>query len=62
MELAARAEELFRRFKADESSQTRTAEPRRRSLEDNNERQAIHEHVSAPLSDAVPAAAGGADE
>jgi Flp pilus assembly protein TadD len=62
MDLAAQEEQLFRRFKADESSQTRTAEPRRRSPEDNNERQTIHEHVSAPLPDASPALAGGTDD
>lgn len=50
-ELAARAETLFRRFKADESSQTRTARIRRSSPQDNNERQAIHEHVSVPLAE-----------
>jgi tetratricopeptide (TPR) repeat protein len=61
MELAAKEEKLFRRFKADESAQTRTAEPRRRSLEDNNERQAIHDHVSAPLVGAPPLA-GGTDD
>lgn len=46
-ELAAREEKLFRRFKADESSQTITAKPRLANAEDNNERQAIHEHESA---------------
>lgn len=40
---------LFRRFKADEAAQTITARPRRLSPEDNNERQMIHEHESAPL-------------
>ncbi len=49
MEKAAQAETLFRRFKADESSQTRTARMRRLSPHDNNERQAIHVHESAPL-------------
>ena len=47
-EAAARAETRFRRFKADESSQTITASRRRLSAEDNNERQSIHEHVSVP--------------
>jgi hypothetical protein len=47
---AAREEKLFRRFKADEASQTLTAKPRMLSPEDNNERQAIHEHESVPLS------------
>ncbi len=55
MELAKQAEQSFRRFKADEASQTRTAARRRASPEDNNERQPIHEHVSAPL-------AGGGNE
>ncbi|MDE0263335.1 MAG: tetratricopeptide repeat protein [Bryobacterales bacterium] len=49
MEAAEREEALFLRYKADESAQTRTAELRRTSPEDNNERQAIHEHVSAHL-------------
>lgn len=49
LELAAREEALFLRYKADESAQTRTADIRRASPEDNNERQGIHEHVSVPL-------------
>lgn len=49
LEAAEREETLFLRYKADESAQTRTAELRRTSPEDNNERQAIHEHVSADL-------------
>ncbi len=49
LESARHEEALFLRYKADESSQTRTAELRRASPEDNNERQGIHEHVSAPL-------------
>jgi cytochrome c-type biogenesis protein CcmH/NrfG len=48
---AEREEKLFRRFKADESSQQITAKPRLTSPEDNNERQAIHEHESAPIVD-----------
>ena len=48
-EKAEREEQLFRRFKADESSQAITAERRRISPEDNNERQPIHEHESVPL-------------
>lgn len=48
-EMAAREAKLFRRFKADESSQAITAERRRISPEDNNERQPIHEHESVPL-------------
>jgi tetratricopeptide (TPR) repeat protein len=48
-EKAAEYEKLYLRFKADESSQTITGPYRRLHPEDNNERQAIHEHVSAPL-------------
>ncbi len=43
-----REEALFRRFKADETSQQLTARPRQSSPEDNNERQPIHDHVSVP--------------
>jgi tetratricopeptide (TPR) repeat protein len=43
----AREEALFRRFKADEASQAITEERRMISPEDNNERQAIHDHESA---------------
>jgi Flp pilus assembly protein TadD len=46
---AAREEALFRRFKADESSQALTARPRLLSPEDNNEREPIHEHESVAL-------------
>ena len=49
LEAAEREEALFLRYKADESAQSRTAEIRRASPEDNNERQGIHEHVSVPL-------------
>jgi hypothetical protein len=45
----AREEKLFRRFKADESSQAITAKARMLSPEDNNERQTIHDHESVPL-------------
>jgi tetratricopeptide (TPR) repeat protein len=48
-EQAAREAALFRRFKAEESSQALTAERRLQSPEDNNERQPIHEHVSVAL-------------
>ncbi|HYN22085.1 MAG TPA: tetratricopeptide repeat protein, partial [Thermoanaerobaculia bacterium] len=66
-EKAAREAKLFRRFKADEASQAITAERRRLSPEDNNERQPIHEHESVPLDgvralpsdSAVAASAGG---
>jgi tetratricopeptide (TPR) repeat protein len=40
---------LYLRFKADEASQAITGPYRRLNPEDNNERQAIHEHVSVPL-------------
>jgi hypothetical protein len=46
---AAREEKLFRRFKADESSQAITARPRLASAEDNNERQMIHDHESVTI-------------
>jgi Flp pilus assembly protein TadD len=41
----------YLRFKADESAQTITGPYRQAHPEDNNERQAIHEHVSVPLRD-----------
>ncbi len=44
---AAREETLFRRFKAEESSQALTARRRALSPEDNNERQPIHDHENA---------------
>ena len=44
---AGREELLFRRFKADEASQSITERRRRQKPEDNNERQAIHDHESA---------------
>jgi tetratricopeptide (TPR) repeat protein len=44
---AGREELLFLRFKADEASQSITERRRRQKPEDNNERQAIHEHESA---------------
>ena len=43
---AEREEKLFRRFKAEESSQSLTARRRSISPEDNNERQPIHDHES----------------
>lgn len=46
---AAREEQLFLRFKADESAQAITEGPRRASAEANNERQAIHDHESVAL-------------
>ncbi len=47
MATAEREEKLFRRFKAEESSQSLTARRRASSPEDNNERQQIHDHESA---------------
>jgi tetratricopeptide (TPR) repeat protein len=49
---AQREEALFRRFKADESSQAITGKVRQLSPELNNSRQAIHDHESAPLKPA----------
>jgi len=46
---AEREEKLFRRFKADESSQAITEKRRRLSPEDNNERQPVHDHDSVAL-------------
>jgi tetratricopeptide (TPR) repeat protein len=40
----------YLRFKADESAQAVTGPYRQSNPEDNNERQAIHEHESVPLS------------
>ena len=42
----------YLRFKADESAQAITGPYRQTHPEDNNERQAIHEHVSVALSPA----------
>jgi tetratricopeptide (TPR) repeat protein len=52
---AEREAALFGRFKADEASQAITARARMISPEDNNERQAIHDHESVPLSAQKPA-------
>ena len=46
-EMAKRHEALYRRFKADESAQSITGPYRQLHPDDNNERQAVHEHVSA---------------
>jgi tetratricopeptide (TPR) repeat protein len=43
----------YLRFKADEAAQTLTGPYRSQHPEDNNERQAIHEHTSAPLPKAA---------
>jgi hypothetical protein len=56
---ASREQQLFLRFKADESSQAITAKPRMISPEDNNERQNIHDHESAPLGGPSVPAKGG---
>jgi tetratricopeptide (TPR) repeat protein len=48
---AEREETLFRRFKADESSQAITETRRRLNPEDNNERQSVHDHESAALGE-----------
>ncbi len=47
--LAKEHESRYLRFKADESSQAITGPYRQSHPEDNNERQAVHEHVSVPL-------------
>jgi hypothetical protein len=46
-EAAAREQALYKRFKADESAQFITGPYRQLNPADNNERQQIHEHVSA---------------
>ncbi len=48
-EAAEHEQKLYLRYKADESSQAITGAYRRSNPEDNNERQAIHEHQSFPL-------------
>jgi tetratricopeptide (TPR) repeat protein len=45
---ASRAQALYKRFKADESAQFITGPYRQLHPEDNNERQSVHEHASAP--------------
>ena len=47
----------YLRFKADEASQAITGPYRQLNPEDNNERQAVHEHVSVPLPGAPRKAA-----
>jgi tetratricopeptide (TPR) repeat protein len=49
-EMAERERKLYLRFKADESAQFITGPVRLRHPEANNERQPIHEHVTAPLN------------
>jgi len=58
-EKAARAQALYRRFKADESAQFITGPYRQLHPEDNNERQPIHEHGSAPAPARYGTTAGG---
>ena len=50
VEAATRAQALYERFKADEAAQAITGPYRRASPEDNNERQAIHEHRHPAVS------------
>jgi hypothetical protein len=49
--MASEHQSRYLRFKADESAQAITGPYRQLHPEDNNERQAIHEHVSVPLSE-----------
>jgi|HubBroStandDraft_1064217.scaffolds.fasta_scaffold1295412_2 hypothetical protein len=51
MPAAEREEELFRLFKADESSQPIAKRRRRLRPEDNNERQAVRGHESVALGE-----------
>ena len=55
--LAKEHEARYMRFKADESSQAITGPYRQLHPEDNNERQAVHEHVSVPLKNYAGTAA-----
>jgi tetratricopeptide (TPR) repeat protein len=50
---AAAFEKRYLRFKADEAAQALTGPYRLSHPEDNNERQAIHEHESVPLTPAA---------
>jgi tetratricopeptide (TPR) repeat protein len=54
---ALREQQLYLRFKADENSQAIAGPYLRDNPEDNNERQAIHEHTSFPL-EKIRASAG----
>jgi hypothetical protein len=51
---AEREQKLYQRFKADEGSQSITGPYRKLHPEDNNERQSIHEHRTAPLGGPTP--------
>jgi tetratricopeptide (TPR) repeat protein len=53
---AKREQALYERFKADESAQSITGPYRQLHPEDNNERQAIHEHVTAAPARLGPSA------
>jgi len=53
-EMAKKHEALYRRFKADESAQTITGPYRQLHPHDNNERQAVHEHLSGLSERATP--------
>lgn len=59
-EKAKREQALYLRFKADESSQAIAGPYLREHPEDNNERQAVHEHVTYPL-DQIPVEELGGD-
>jgi len=50
--MANEHKDRYLRFKADEASQALTGAYRQAHPEDNNERQAIHEHGSVPLGPA----------
>jgi len=52
---ASEFKDRYLRFKADESAQALTGAYRQAHPEDNNERQAIHEHVSVALGTAEAA-------
>ncbi|MGB8060647.1 MAG: tetratricopeptide repeat protein [Candidatus Sulfotelmatobacter sp.] len=58
--LAKEHQERYMRFKADESSQAITGPYRQVHPEDNNERQAVHEHVSVPLASVTTGPVGTA--
>jgi Flp pilus assembly protein TadD len=59
--LAREHQRRYLRFKADESAQAITGPYRLLNPEDNNERQAIHEHVSVPLGASRVGTAGAAN-
>jgi tetratricopeptide (TPR) repeat protein len=54
LETAKEHEKRYLRFKADEAAQALTGKYRVEHPEDNNERQSIHEHDSAPLAPPAP--------